>query len=230
MSLNRRNHYRILHVQTDAPPEVIKAAYRALIALHHPDVGGDHELASLITEAHTVLSNATRRAAYDALRMVRWTRQPLDDSGVRPESARPRPPGSCPMCALQVTGLKIGRETRCSRCRAPMYPVRTSGSASSPAERRILPRVSKSDWAVLYPSWPSDVIDVRLRDLSLDGLSVYAGAEIPVGRTIRVTGSSFDVVADIVSCRALDRVFTLHARLVTALFKQPTGGFVSTSA
>ena len=40
MSEERRNLYRILHVQPEAPPEVIKAAYRALmITLRgHPDL------------------------------------------------------------------------------------------------------------------------------------------------------------------------------------------------
>lgn len=33
--------HRVLFVTPDAPPEVIKAAYRALTKLHHPDVGGN---------------------------------------------------------------------------------------------------------------------------------------------------------------------------------------------
>jgi regulator of replication initiation timing len=32
--------YAILHVNRDAPPEVIEAAHRALAKIHHPDVGG----------------------------------------------------------------------------------------------------------------------------------------------------------------------------------------------
>lgn len=93
-----------------------------------------------------------------------------------------------------------------------------------------MPRVSKTDWALLYADWPSEVIDVRMRDLSLDGISVFSGAELPETQTIRVAGSAFDVVAEIVSCRRMGKVFTLHAKLVTALFTAHTGGFVSTSA
>ena len=50
MKKNRRNYYRVLHVQPDAPIEVIKASYRALMGplRHHPDLGGDHETAALI--------------------------------------------------------------------------------------------------------------------------------------------------------------------------------------
>ena len=93
-----------------------------------------------------------------------------------------------------------------------------------------MPRVSKSDWALLYQAWPSEVTDVRMRDLSLDGISVYCGCALPVHRTIRVVGAQFDVVAEIVKCRQVGKVFTLHGRLVTALFTSPAGGFVSTSA
>ena len=93
-----------------------------------------------------------------------------------------------------------------------------------------MPRVSKSDWALLYQEWPSEVADVRMRDLSLDGISVYSGLALPIHRTIRVVGAAFDVVADVVKCRQVGKVYTLHGRLITALFTSPAGGFVSTSA
>jgi hypothetical protein len=41
MRRERRNLYRLLHVQPEAPPEVIKAAWRALMSTlrAHPDLG-----------------------------------------------------------------------------------------------------------------------------------------------------------------------------------------------
>lgn len=33
--------YAALHLMESAPPEVVRAAYRALAAMHHPDKGGD---------------------------------------------------------------------------------------------------------------------------------------------------------------------------------------------
>jgi hypothetical protein len=76
----------------------------------------------------------------------------------------------------------------------------------------------------------ADAIDVRLRDLSLDGIGVYSGLELPLHGIVRIVGQSFDVVAMVVGCRRLDAVFTVHAQLVTALFAGPTGGFVSATA
>ena len=63
MPLNRRNHYRMLFVQPDAPQSVIKAAYRALAA-EQQRVSGS--VSALVTEAYTVLADAAARAAYDA--------------------------------------------------------------------------------------------------------------------------------------------------------------------
>jgi hypothetical protein len=69
-----------------------------------------------------------------------------------------------------------------------------------------------------------------LRDLSLDGISIYAGGALPVGQRVRIVGTMVDVVADIVSCRRAGSVFTVHAHLITAQFAHRSGLFVSTSA
>ena len=64
---NKRNYYRILHVQFDAPPAVIKASYRTIMQKlrAHPDLGGEEWNASLINEARKVLLDPALRAAYD---------------------------------------------------------------------------------------------------------------------------------------------------------------------
>ncbi len=64
---NKRNYYRILYVQPDAPAEVIRASYRTLMHTlrQHPDLGGEHWNASIINEAHGVLTDEARRRAYD---------------------------------------------------------------------------------------------------------------------------------------------------------------------
>ena len=53
MTDHRRNHYRVLHVQPDAPLEVIRSSYRTLLGRlrQHPDLGGTHAQAVLINQA-----------------------------------------------------------------------------------------------------------------------------------------------------------------------------------
>jgi WD40 repeat protein len=61
------DYYEILQIRFGANLEVVRAAYRALAAIHHPDrPTGDAEFFILINEAQEVLTDPVRRAAYDA--------------------------------------------------------------------------------------------------------------------------------------------------------------------
>jgi DnaJ homolog subfamily A member 2 len=53
--------YRELHLLPSAPPEVRRAAYRALAMLHHPDKGGDVETMKRINAAWECLGVEVRR-------------------------------------------------------------------------------------------------------------------------------------------------------------------------
>ena len=58
-------HYETLGVGQDATRAEITAAFRAQMRALHADAGGDDELAKNVSSAYNVLSNATKRAAYD---------------------------------------------------------------------------------------------------------------------------------------------------------------------
>lgn len=65
-----KDYYQILGVGRDATPEQIKTAYRKLARKYHPDVSKEadaEERFKDINEAHEVLGNAEKRAAYDQL-------------------------------------------------------------------------------------------------------------------------------------------------------------------
>lgn len=53
--LGRLSPHVVLCVTTNAPPEVIRAAHRALASLHHPDVGGDPVRMAEINDAYDQL-------------------------------------------------------------------------------------------------------------------------------------------------------------------------------
>jgi DnaJ-class molecular chaperone len=63
-------HYDNLKVTRDAPPEVIRAAYRALTAKYHPDRHLDNDdtarVMRLLNAAYEVLSDPARRDEHDA--------------------------------------------------------------------------------------------------------------------------------------------------------------------
>src|SRR5271166_4535910 len=59
-------YYDVLQVSRGASRDVIEAAWKTLMLVHHPDKGGSQKTAQLINEAHDVLSNPAKRAVYDA--------------------------------------------------------------------------------------------------------------------------------------------------------------------
>lgn len=62
-------HYDNLKVARNAPPEVIRAAYKTLSQKHHPDRNGNSESAiriiQIINSAYEVLSDPVKRREHD---------------------------------------------------------------------------------------------------------------------------------------------------------------------
>ena len=67
--VSKRDYYEVLGVGRDAGDQEIKAAYRKLALLHHPDRNPEHADAEdrfkEASEAYSVLSDPQKRAAYD---------------------------------------------------------------------------------------------------------------------------------------------------------------------
>ena len=89
---NRRNHYRMLFVQPDAPPEVLRANYRTLMGKlkSHPDLGGEHWNAVYVNEAYAVLGDPIRRAAYDLELLERYDIATLSRGPLPPRDQKRR--------------------------------------------------------------------------------------------------------------------------------------------
>jgi hypothetical protein len=86
----RQDHYEVLGVTPDAPEEVIRAAYKALAAKHHPDRNPGNADAELrlkrVNAAFNVIGNPEKRKQYDEL-----TQTPeAPDLSTRAEAEEPR--------------------------------------------------------------------------------------------------------------------------------------------
>ncbi len=99
--------YARLSVPTDASPEAIELAWRALLRRHHPDVAGPESLeqAKRINVAHDWLSDPALRARYDRERGLRHGIGPRGD-GHRAWHARDagREPARRPARTVRRTG------------------------------------------------------------------------------------------------------------------------------
>lgn len=68
-NMKTRDYYEVLQVSPDAEPEVVQAAYRRLAQKYHPDVNALPEAGRRmqeLNEAYEVLSDASKRAAYNS--------------------------------------------------------------------------------------------------------------------------------------------------------------------
>jgi curved DNA-binding protein CbpA len=89
----RQDHYEVLGLHSDAPSEVIRAAYRALAAKYHPDRNPGDPGAGLklkrLNAAFEVLSDPRRKTLYDEL-----TRSPEASDETPSEPPENEPPRS----------------------------------------------------------------------------------------------------------------------------------------
>lgn len=79
-------YYELLQVDPNAHPTIIRYAYRFLAATYHPDNAetGDAEKFKTLTEAWRTLSDAAKRAAYDAQMGVKAAAPAAASAGVQP--------------------------------------------------------------------------------------------------------------------------------------------------
>ena len=235
---NRRNYYRILHVQPDAPAAVIKSSYTALMLKlgHHPDLGGTHDASVLLNEAYAVLSDPEKRRAYD-----RTLRPPLRPSARREDSSpgnhSPASPAArttsstsrsraCLFCESPVSGAG----GRCPRCGSPTLPPPAPVAGG---DTRTAPRVERHGHATLTTR-DEKISRVILNDLSPRGLSVIAPEAYTPSQVVKVEGATLTAVARVVSCRSysgpLGRGFLVGLAIHTVEFAASTGVLISTRA
>jgi hypothetical protein len=230
LGANRRNYYRILHVQPEAPGPVITASYRAMMSKLrlHPDLGGDTAGAALINEAYAVLSDPAKRASYDQKPQSGKAGGRNRGGVARAPSARPtNAPGVCPFCRA-ITAATIQANTRCHRCDSPLVPppARLSGK-NELFGRRAMPRMRRSDPVTLVEAWQTPIRAAQLRDLSVAGISIITDHRIGRQQVIRIIGPLFDILATVVGCRSVGQRVEVSGSLLKAIFAKQKGVVVS---
>jgi hypothetical protein len=230
LGANRRNYYRILHVQPEAPGPIITASYRAMMSKLrlHPDLGGDTAGAALINEAYAVLSDPARRASYDQKLQSGKAGGRNREGVARAPAAQPADaPGICPFCRA-TTAATLQANTRCHRCDSPLVPPPARPLAKNELfGRRAVPRMHRSDPVTLVEAWQAPTCAAQLRDLSVTGISIITDHRIERQQVIRIIGPLFDILATVVGCRSIGQHVEVSGSLLRAIFAKRKGVVVS---
>jgi len=166
------DYYELLDVEPTASSDDIKAAYRCLSKSAHPDAGGNSGLFRLVDQAQSVLTDPSRRAAYDRSRNEpppprsepKPPPRPTDDGWRVEEEPTWRPPWDPPAPEGLVDRLRLAWADRLpvglsqSRTRELATPAAYGvGAGSALAARIEVVRAISHRWPsipiLLHPQW-----------------------------------------------------------------------------
>jgi len=237
MSTSRRNLYRILYVQPEAPIEVIRASYRTLIGPlgFHPDKGGDHEAAARINSAYSILTDPVRRRAYDKTlgkENLRGRGRAGSGDPAQPTAAAivvPVHPGQwrerreCPFCRYALPS-PLRPASRCTRCDAPLWPpIQDTSRGRELFGRRNHSRTGKDLQTTVVPAWGARPNSAVLRDLSLTGCHLVQRLAVATMAVVRMNNAELDAVVLVLSCRKSSEAYSIRGQLLTVMVKKQSG-------
>lgn len=212
---NRRNYYRVLHVQPDAPLEIIKSSYRTLLfkLKKHPDLGGDHWESTLLNEAKEVLIDPRKRSKYDQDFLKPYTRSSQSKSSCAAEHIHPHSSAgmstvfsdavsshTCRFCNKQEQqSLPLMPDTRCSSCHSPLYP--THKIKNSGLSKRVFQRIAKDFVITYFIEWPSlQEYHGQTSQLSPTGMQFCTDQYLLPGKIIKISSRYVEAVAKVIYC------------------------------
>lgn len=189
-----KNYYQILHVQPEAPLEVIRSSYRTMMQKlkMHPDLGGDHKYAALINEAYTVLTNPSKRAEYDTnLKNVKQNKNSRREVKQRYDTEQ------CLFCQRPHNlGTLIQPESICANCASPLLAAKKQSLEKS--GQRAIQRIGKH-WPVKYYTQWDETFAYRgtTQNVSLHGILLLTTSPLTDGQIIKIVSKPLDCVAKV---------------------------------
>lgn len=241
---NRRNYYRILHIQPDAPEALIKASYRTLMQKLklHPDLGGSHWNAALINEAYRVLSDHVKRRAYDKAlladlvqhRQMEAQEETGADNIIYP--AHEFKPASefiqcyCLFCKTPYLQDALHRRSRyCLECECPL-PLNNDEHLHDD-QQRLVERKHQEGTINYYTYWPDSPHDAEIMDLSPKGICFASHQDLTEETLLKIDSELFRAVAKVTHTEVLltesNLDFSVGAEFLAVIFEEQRGNFLS---
>jgi curved DNA-binding protein CbpA len=224
---NRRNYYRILQVQPDAPHEIIHASYRAIMRdlKRHPDLGGSTYEAAVINEAFETLGDPKRRAVYDQELFLKFTRQ------TQSRTKQPIAPVICPVCRRPPSRRPEAGDV-CATCRTPLQSA--DPQPEDRTNNRSLERTRSSEPVDYYSSWPGKAAKGRMIDFSPKGMRFICGEKLSPRTVLKLSSRLFEASGTVTNVSeeaySAQRYYAVGVCFLAVRFTESRGTFLSTSA
>lgn len=238
---NRRNYYRILHIQPDAPDVLIKVSYRAIMQKlkMHPDLGGSHWNAVLVNEAYAVLSDPAKRRVYDKellgdLSKYRFhEEEEPKEKGRQSQTIAQKEELIKHYCFFCMTPYHPDREYEqssvCFECRSPLRSNKDMENVEQ--HNRMVQRRHAEGIVTYYTYWPEKPARGRICDISPKGICFTAHNKISSKSILKLESDQFRAVIEVAHCKYMpdesELPFSIGAEFLTVNFEQPRGNFLS---
>lgn len=227
---NRRNYYRVLQVQPDAPFEIIRASYKAIMLelKQHPDLGGELWKAQVINEAYESLKDETKRREYDKMMLEKYKRKTFNDSVIN------RAPIITIFCSFCKKPLSRDDSSKgcCPTCKSPLKKYGVDQFESE--GKRSVSRIKKSEKIYYYTTWPQKGNIAEMVDLSKDGIRFKCSSKLCQGMFVKISGSWLKGIVKINNVSKLlfngKTEYFIGAEFVSVTFKESRGVFYSATA
>ena len=231
---NKRNYYRILQVQPDAPEAIIRASYRTLMQklCMHPDLGGDTATAILLNQAYETLTDKHKRAAYDrqlqhVLHKQRTseTRQPSQPA----DHTVNEPPSRCPFCRDKQP--RFNRSSGNRSCISCLSPLQLSEKKSTNGQdRRSIFRLSSGGAISFHTTWPqARAFQASVEDLSHNGLKLRCRQQLAPDSILKLFNANLRAIGKVIRCEpdSINGYYRIGIEFITLRFENKTGSFLS---
>ncbi len=228
---NRRNYYRVLQVQPNAPVEIIIGSYRVLLNYPYQNI-------AILDEAYKVLANPATRVRYDAF--LAGNLKILLDKSIAANAEitgviRNTAPAAetyggtnisyCIFCHTAYTKQPSPyQHIECIECGSPL-PVTFDEQYKQSSRVNI--RIYAQGAFEFYLFWPDLPYEGILQDLSPRGVRFQTDASLDIYDIVKMDAPNFKAVAEVVHKQFVENHTTLGVRFLTIKFLQERGNFLA---
>lgn len=228
----RPNYYQVLHVQPDAPLEIIRASYRTMMQKmrKHPDLGGNQGDAAAINEAYATLNNPMNRAAYDKACLTPEPNPKQLEKIRLPAHQSMTTTRRCAFCSTEHEHTQNAKtNTFCETCQSPLLLATQTQLEDSC--RRSITRFSNDQPLVFCTHWPQEEAWIgRTNDISLNGMKLSSNLKLAKGQIIKIDSPVLKAVARVTNCRRQDVGWGVGVQFISLYFEQSRGSFIEARA